>query len=166
MGFLELFGKKKQSIQFSLPPLPSPPQFESGSLASHISSDIEPVQAGQTIEVSEPKKPFLLEPIQFEKEETKPRDSFQSVHQSFQETPEQIRAQPRAMFISTTDYKQIFSGANIIRTKLEQAEHIMNQLTTLKNQQEHFFEQWRVQLEDTEKKITYIDMVLDKATRS
>jgi len=140
---------------------------------TNLVSDIAPIKAGQDVQtdnavqsihsielpdIPEPQKPLLLEPVSEQKTKTSDKE-----HQDEFEAPEQVHAAPRAMFVSTTDYKQILSGANTIRTKLEQADHIMNQLTTLKNQQEQFFERWRIQLEDTEKKLTYIDTVLDKA---
>ncbi|MDO8660914.1 MAG: hypothetical protein Q7K43_03425 [Candidatus Woesearchaeota archaeon] len=167
MGFLRLFSQKKQNLEFKLPPLPPPPQLS----MTNLPSDIAPIHAGQDTQsgnavqstrsielpdVPELQKPFLLEPVS--------EPSMQKTKTSeFQEVPEQIRATVRPMFVSTDDYKQILSGANMIRTKLEQADHIMNQLTTLKNQQEQFFERWRTQLEDAEKKLTYLDTVLDNA---
>jgi len=172
VGFLNLFSKKQQPLEFKLPPLPPPPQLEMTNLVS----DIAPIKAGQDVQtdnavqsihsielpdIPELQKPLLLEPVS---ELSAQKNTLAKKYQDeFQEEPEQVHAAPRAMFVSTTDYKQILSGANTIRTKLEQADHIMNQLTTLKNQQEQFFERWRIQLEDTEKKLTYIDTVLDKA---
>jgi len=172
VGFLGLFNKKQQTIEFKLPPLPPPPQLD----MTNFPSDIAPIQAGQDIQagnavqsirsielpdIPELQKPLLLEQVSertLNKTKTPDKE-----YQDESEAPEQIRSAPRAMFVSTNDYKQILSGANTIRTKLEQTDHIINQLTTLKNQQEQFFERWRVQLEDTEKKLTYIDTVLDKA---
>ena len=66
----------------------------------------------------------------------------------------------RPLFVSMQDYAEILEGISITKQSLEDAEGIVVQLNDLKNAQEKIFEDWKNQLEDVERKLTYMDQLI------
>ena len=78
---------------------------------------------------------------------------------------EVIRQMPRQSFVAVEDFKQIINDTNVVRAKLMEADNFVKRLTELKNEEERSLEKWRAQLEDVEKKLTFVDHVIEKAQR-
>jgi len=66
----------------------------------------------------------------------------------------------RPLFVSMQDYAEILEGISTTKQSLEDAEGIVVQLNDLKNAQEKIFEDWKNQLEDVERKLTYMDQLI------
>lgn len=75
------------------------------------------------------------------------------------------RELPRKAFVSVNDYKQILTETNMVRQRLMSADNFVKKLTDLKVEEERSLERWRSQLEDVEKKLAYVDQLIEKAQR-
>lgn len=72
---------------------------------------------------------------------------------------------PAKTFVSVNDYKQILTETNMVRQRLMSADNFVKKLTDLKLEEEKSLERWRSQLEDVEKKLAYVDQLIEKAQR-
>ncbi|MFH1511346.1 MAG: hypothetical protein ABIF10_06650 [Candidatus Woesearchaeota archaeon] len=176
MGLFGLFGKKQPAQQnFSqqvpvapeqtgstelpdIPPiedldLPPPPAYpESKSIPEQASSPPSEFFASQTpFELgNEPsfEKPAEPEEPKIEVEEFKP--------------PE--RAPPRgSLFVRVEDYRTMLESTGRIKDNLGESADLVMRLNELKNEEDKEFEKWRMQLEDIQRKLTYIDKVIFEA---
>ena len=77
-----------------------------------------------------------------------------------------IRVMPAPAFIAVDDYKQIIQDTNNIRARILSAENFVKQLHNLKNEEERSLEKWRTNLEDMEKKLAYIDHLIERAEKA
>ena len=159
MGFFDVFGKKKQSVQdISIPDMSAPEQAPGGDTLT-VPSDIAPIHA-EHLEMQLPPPPNLPEQ---DVQETAP----EPVHidppipeSSFSIEP--AHTPLATTFISVSDYKIILGGVNNVKTKLSEADSIVERLGTIKTQEEQFFERWRNQLEEIERKINAVDQIIGK----
>lgn len=92
---------------------------------------------------------------------TRKRDMIldKTVQPEIEETPEEI-VPIAPLFVSMQDYKEIINGINTTKDSLEEAEVIVARLNDLKIAQERIFEDWKNQLEDIERKISYVDEIV------
>ncbi len=175
MGFFDLFGKKKEGTQdVVLPDMPVPDQAPGGDAL--VPSDIAPIHAGEHSEMDLPPPPRFSETHELEA----PNTGFVGTETS---APEQAPAmvsdqssdQARetglvesahipltSTFISVSDYKFIFAGINTVKARLAEADGIVERLASIRTQEEQFFERWRNQLEEIERKINSVDRVIGK----
>ena len=80
-----------------------------------------------------------------------------------EETPATQPARQHAegpLFVSVQDYEAILNSVNSIKEKLSEAESSFQKLQTIKKEQEQGLEDWRLTLEDVQRKLTYVDDVL------
>ena len=66
----------------------------------------------------------------------------------------------KPLFVSVQDYQEILNGIQTTKQALEEAEEVITKLNDLKNAQEHIFEDWKNQMEDVERKLSYVDEVI------
>jgi len=66
----------------------------------------------------------------------------------------------KPVFVNVADYQDIMNGIDKIRHTLSDSEDIISKLNDLKNAEDKVFEDWRTQIEDIERKLTYIDQVI------
>ncbi len=162
MGVFGFLKKKREELP--LPPPPSPPE-----LAPLLRGDIEPIRAPDTMEMpmpeSFPEPPFPefppALPAPAREEEVRVFD--RTIIEEEKHATEVVRPMPRPTFVAVEDYKRIITDTNTIRSKLMDAENFVRRLSDLKNEEERAFEKWRVQLEDVEKKLNYVDQLIAKA---
>lgn len=76
-----------------------------------------------------------------------------------------VRMSPQKSFVAVEDYRRIVNDTNVVRSKLLDAENFVKRLTELRNDEERSLERWRTQLEDVEKKLAYVDQLIEKAQR-
>ena len=168
---MALFGfLKKKSPELPLPPPPSPPELQ-----QMLRGDIEQIRAPMDMapmeEHEEPPLPefpqALPAPSERPAEEKEVRVFDRTIEQEEreQEVHEVVRPVLRPSFVAVEDYKRIINDTNAIRSKLMDAELFVRKLSDLKNEEERSFEKWRVQLEDVEKKLNYVDHLIAKAER-
>ncbi len=80
------------------------------------------------------------------------------------EAPSAPRLRPHGPgFVSVDEYRKVMEHANKARARLFEAEELVRRLGELKVQEEREFDKWRAQLEDIEKKLSYVDSVIAKA---
>lgn len=84
---------------------------------------------------------------------------------TIEEPPEQIHIPLKPAFVAVNDYKRIINDTNTIRAKLMDAESFIKRLSDIKNEEERTFDKWRNQLEDVEKKLSYVDQLIAQAQR-
>lgn len=75
------------------------------------------------------------------------------------------RKVPAKTFVSVDDYRRIMSETNMVRQRLLNADNFMKKLQDLKVDEEKALERWRSQLEDVEKKLAYVDQLIEKSQR-
>lgn len=76
------------------------------------------------------------------------------------EVPEEAVELSKPLFVSVQDYQEILNGIQTTKHALEEAEEVINKLNDLKNAQERIFEDWKNQMEDVERKLSYVDEVI------
>jgi hypothetical protein len=64
------------------------------------------------------------------------------------------------VYVKVDEYKDVLDLMNMIKAKLGDAKEILNHLTELKNEEDAELESWKLNVEDIEKKITFIDSAL------
>lgn len=120
----------------SLPPMPQIPM---------VDEDVEPLSAPKVFDRTIPMEP--------------PR------RVELSQRSETVRISPQKSFVAVEDYRRIVNDTNVVRSKLLDAENFVKRLTELRNDEERSLERWRTQLEDVEKKLAYVDQLIEKAQR-
>ena len=159
------FLKAKKGRELPLPPPPSPPMRFRGDFET-----IRPPQApvlDSPDMLSLPDFPPALPAPAEEKEvtvfdKTIPQEAVESPPKEPEVT---VRVLPHPTFIAVEDYKRIVNATNSIRAHLMNAEDFAKKLTELKADEERSLERWRLQLEDVEKKLGYVDQLIETAEK-
>ncbi len=169
---MALFGflKKKREEELPMPPPPTPPEMPPmmrGDIDSIRAPSPEMAQFSMPgMEHEEPPLPELPLALPAPAEEREVRIFDRTIRPEEREEPtETVRPPVRPTFVAVEDYKRIINDTNMIRSKLMDAENFVKRLSDLKNEEERAFEKWRVQLEDVEKKLNYVDQLIAKAER-
>jgi len=160
MGMFDFLKKKTEEL-----PLPPPPNPE---MQSMMRGDFEPIRPPQDLHFEEPiqeiqEMPEMKEEISAPIEI--PELTAEEKEAIYDTVEEPVRIKPGPAFVAVEDYKTIINDTNIIRSKLMAAETFVKNLSDLKNEEEKSFEKWRKQLEDVEKKLTYVDQLIAEAQR-
>lgn len=183
---MALFGflKKKAPEEIALPPPPSPPEAEF-SLPSE--AEIPPIRAGMAFE-EEIQPEYEKEEVkpEYEKAELFPEIPSYEKEEEFEipspaaeeEAPRifdrTLREAPptrddvmpreiKPMFVAVDEYKNLATNTKVIRARLMEAEDHVARLSDIKNQKEKVLARFRSLIEDSEKKISYVDAVIEKA---
>ncbi|MFC1774853.1 hypothetical protein ACFLZN_00880 [Nanoarchaeota archaeon] len=172
MGILSWFrgGKKEESKKIEKVvkkdtakddlPLPSPVETR-----KEIPSDIPPIQP--TIDLS--KEITILEDdsedlFSHDLPEPTPTKIF---HEDTFKAPEPIHPKERPavnhIFVASDEYSKIIEKTNVIRSKLMESEESLDKLTKLKTLEEKELKKWQEQLDGVERKLTYMETVLNKS---
>jgi hypothetical protein len=141
------------------PPLIIPPKLvpvgEDSVKESKLTDEIKPIPQLKEKAVAPPP------PVTTKKEDVLPKSSSQSTQRI---PPEKKIIKDKALptvtgplFVKVSDYKAILDCTNVIKSSIKEAENIILRLNELKNEQDKAFEVWRNQLEDVQRKLTYID---------
>ena len=136
-----------------LPPLPPMPplMMEEHEEGHHDEQLLLPAPAGD-------------EEVVFDRTvQARTRDSFAPA--PVREPLVKTRDMPKKTFVSVNDYKTILTETNMVRQRLMTADNFVKKLTDLKQEEERSLERWRSQLEDVEKKLAYVDQLIEKAQR-
>ncbi|MBU0461220.1 MAG: hypothetical protein KJ574_01400 [Nanoarchaeota archaeon] len=64
------------------------------------------------------------------------------------------------VFVRIEDYKDVLDIMELIKAKIIEAKQIIEQINTLKNQEDSELELWHNELDDVERKIEYMDKTL------
>jgi len=65
-----------------------------------------------------------------------------------------------AVFVRIDDYKDVIEIMSLVRNKLEEAKHTINEINVLKNKEDGEIDLWTNELEDVERKLEYVDKTL------
>jgi len=177
------FGKKKEK-ELPMPPPPTPPE-----IPSILKGDIEPIRFREPeLETPTPTIPEPMEIREITPEPSAPIDLPDPDHTlpeyhpparekevvydrtipQKEEVPQHIPTErhiPGPSFVAVSDYKKIINDTNTVRAKLMEAENILTRLSDLKNAEERAFEKWKKHVDSIEKKINYVDQLIEKAQR-
>jgi hypothetical protein len=77
------------------------------------------------------------------------------------EAPAMPRKEP--LFVNIDDYQDVLTSINYVRSKLGEAEDLVRKLNDIKAVEEKNFEAWRNQLEDVQRKLSYVENVVFEA---
>jgi len=192
MGLLSVFKTKKKAKTMDLPPPPLPaeeglpelPEIEAPPQPTITPSFEEAVprfEEPEEIPANEvPVPPPLMDLPEMEAPPAPELPEMPSVPEppEMVETPAEVPAEvpteaeegliqkrePVApLFVSTNDYQAIMNGISEIRKTLGDSENILAELTSIKNQEEKVFSEWKTYMEDIERKISYVDTVIAKS---
>ena len=64
------------------------------------------------------------------------------------------------VFVKVDEYKDVLDLLNMIKTKVNDAREILNHINELKNEEDAELESWKLNIEDIEKKVEFIDHAL------
>jgi len=158
MGLFNLFGKKKQPEQsLDLPPPPSP-DAPMPTTDIRVVEDLPELEKRVPMVVPMPEADDAPEHIVSTREMAPPMP--EDVH--IEETPtHRNRAEP--LFVSVQDYQEVLGSISYIRNKLGESEELVKKLNEVKAREEKEFDNWRNQLEDLQRKLTYVEDVIATA---
>lgn len=72
-----------------------------------------------------------------------------------------IGIQPKEnVFVKVDEYREILEGTNRIRDNLKEATEVILRLNELKGEEDKEFEKWRLELEDVQRKLMYVDKII------
>jgi hypothetical protein len=74
------------------------------------------------------------------------------------EQPDRRQAMP--VFVKIEDYKDVIDIMELVKSKVNEANDILEKIRQLKAQEDAELELWNSNLEDVERKIAYIDRTL------
>ena len=78
-----------------------------------------------------------------------------------------LREEPlKQMFISIDDFHAILNGLNEAKKTLTQSETLVEELNKIKNKEDKIFEDWKGQIEDIERKLSYLDQAIYKGEQA
>ena len=66
------------------------------------------------------------------------------------------------VFVKIADYKDVLEVVGLLNDKLEKAKEIMARINELKNEEDTELELWGAELEEIERKLSFIDKSLFK----
>lgn len=156
------FKKKKAKMEIPPPPPPEgplevkeekPPELPPMP-EKHIPSEMPEIKPPAKEEKPEEKPPSMPEFPEIPKEEAKAAEKI--------ERPVAPAETAGPRFVKISSFQTVLTKADEIRSSLKKAENVILKLGELKNEEEKEFQKWRTQLEDTEKKLSYIDQVIFK----
>jgi hypothetical protein len=165
-----LFSRKKKQKEMDVPPpppeegetieapmeepgqeLPELPPLEAEKEETHIESDLPeikpPAEKGKM-----PEFPEIPE------EEPEELPVLEEEHPAEEEAP----AEEGPKFMNVSSFGEIMAEADSIKQSLKEVDMSVKALDELKKQEEAEFQRWRSQLEDVEKKLSYVDKVIFK----
>jgi hypothetical protein len=71
------------------------------------------------------------------------------------------RPEPKGpLYVPVEDYKAVLDGTEHVRNNLKEATDVLGRLNELKNEEDREFEKWRGELEDIQRKLTYVDKII------
>jgi hypothetical protein len=71
------------------------------------------------------------------------------------------RPEPKGpLYVPIEDYRAVLEGADHIRSNLKETSDILGRMNELKNEEDREFEKWRGELEDIQRKLTYVDKII------
>jgi len=192
MGLFGFLKKKPKEADIELPPPPRPPEAEAeipseeefpairpGMDMEEEAPEFAPEPAEMPGVMPAEAPPEFVQEIQpyeeeheippitapsFEPEEGPAKVFDRTIREFMPKREEVVRPmEVKPMFVSVDEYKNLASNTKVIRARLVEAEEYVAKLSDLKNQKTKIFDKWRKMLEDTEKKLSYVDAVIEKA---
>ncbi len=146
-------------LESELPPLREEGQDELLGLKEH--EEVGKISAGPIEHEEFPNiQEEVSEPTQ-EKGRIKmfPTPKFEDLEEPGEE-PEKPRLKEGPVFVNVNSYKDALSSVVLIRSRIKESEDCLKRLNEIKNSKDKYFEQFRVKLEDLQRKSLYVDKSL------
>ncbi|MFH0979093.1 MAG: hypothetical protein V1837_07380 [Candidatus Woesearchaeota archaeon] len=170
MGFLGLFGREQASnSEITLPEIPAvddldlpPPPVYPKARPKVETQRHEPLPIPQP-EAFSPKPEVLMQPEKIEipiEHLIKPRVTEAAQPEISRERILKAIGMQKPLFVRVDDYREIIDGAAEIRNNLKEASDIVVRMNELKNEEDKEFEKWRLELEDMQRKLMYVDRIV------
>jgi hypothetical protein len=64
------------------------------------------------------------------------------------------------VYVKIEDYKEVLDIMNLIKTKINEAKKVLNNIYDIKNQEDAELDDWSNELEEVERKVNFIDNAL------
>ncbi|NQV08743.1 hypothetical protein HQ529_02730 [Candidatus Woesearchaeota archaeon] len=64
------------------------------------------------------------------------------------------------IFVKIDEYKDILDTLNILKNKMDEARELLNKINELKNDEDTELDLWHTELEEIERKISFIDKAM------
>lgn len=189
MGVLDIFKKKQKELdlppppppellnqempqeQIELPPLPDLPPLEiqiQEPLPDPKSYEIPSLETEEfplpPIEVM-PKREVQVKSVENQRVFGVSKQSFETDESKQLQVIETIPKKDAPVFVKIDEYRNILENINMIRTKVNESDYVIEALGDLRSKIESEFEKWREDLEEMQAKLVHIDKVVfeDKA---
>ncbi|MBT7903371.1 hypothetical protein HN587_05905 [Candidatus Woesearchaeota archaeon] len=66
------------------------------------------------------------------------------------------------VFVKIDEYKDVLDIIDLVKNKIGEAKHLINQINEIKNQEDTELEMWYNEINDIERKVDYVDKTLVK----
>jgi hypothetical protein len=149
-----LFKNKQEEME--LPPPPPPEEGEALMFPEipqeeemHIPSEMPMINAA---EAPRPSFPLTGAPIQ----PAMPRAKEMPAMETGTSMPSDVP------YVDISNFHEIMTNVGKIRDTLKESEDRVNRMAEIKNIEEKELEKWRSQLEDIERKLSFVDQVISK----
>jgi len=64
------------------------------------------------------------------------------------------------VFVKISEYQDVLDIVQLINEKVKEARHVLGKINDLKNQEDAELNNWKISLDDVERKLKYIDLAL------
>ena len=143
-----------------LPEMPPPKFVVPEELPELLPSEIPPPEIREEVIAAIPKVPEHIEEVPEKVPEVERKGEI-VFDKTIERKPELPTIEPgRPLFVSTQDYEAIMNGITTSKEALEKAEDVINRLNDIKNAEEKTFEEWKVHLEDIQRRLSYVDQII------
>ena len=155
--FWGMFEKKKREL-----PIPPPAPTPRSSISDIPAIKPKPEPSLPEFPEIHDEPPQLPEFPEVHDEPPMPVAEIPRVVPSVEREPPSGPTDHKNSFISIDEYEQIATQANAIRDRLKESERLVKELNEVRTEEEKTFEKWRVLLENLEKKLSYVDTIIEQ----
>jgi len=99
-------------------------------------------------------------PVEYESEEQEIYDEAPGIRAAGGKPETKVYSRDGPIFIDIDSFKTILGDIDTIKNDIKSSEAVLQHLEEIKNSKDKELERWRVQLEDIQKKVNYVDKVL------
>lgn len=163
-----------------LPPLPDLPESQNESKVPKMKEDKPMFQPSKPLGLQLPPLPKLPPLPEFNEDELfketvdiplppLPKESWRvDSKKSFEPLPALDKRNMKypglkPLFVKSNDYNAIVAGINTINNRMKEAESMLEDIESLRKEKEKYLQEWRSLLEDTQRKLVYVDKMLFEA---
>jgi hypothetical protein len=151
---------------------PPPPLEEAGEVKApakelaveeDVLPELPPLDSGEHFESEMPEiKPKMLEKAMPKMPEFPSHEEMPGMEEPEEEPIEEAAPVKEPQFLKASESRSLVAEAEEMRRSLNRIGGIIKEIDSLKEAEEKEFHRWRINLEDAEKKLSYVDRVIFK----